>query len=192
MLCVQKDILEVKNEDIVWIETFTGKRVNPLHMRPEDLDIRDIAHALSQLCRFTGHCKFLYTVGMHSILVAERMEAGFISSPTDCLAALLHDATEAYLNDMSRPTKNSIGQYKEVENRLMGAVVDRFDLHGADWTEIKKIDNALLATEAEQLMPSRGLGWWLPEVAVNTIIPKVSCEEVEETFLERFRQFGGA
>ena len=50
-----------------WIQTFTGKRMYPLDPKPEDICIEDIAHALSNICRFTGHTKKFYSVGEHSI-----------------------------------------------------------------------------------------------------------------------------
>jgi len=81
-----------------WIQTYTGKRFWPLDPRPEDVDILDIAHSLSLLCRFTGHTSSFYSVSQHSILVAQEVPKRLR------LWALFHDAAEAYIGDIARPT----------------------------------------------------------------------------------------
>ena len=53
-----------------WIQTYSGKKFYPLDPRPEDIDIRDIAHALSLNCRFNGHCRCFYSVAEHSVGVS--------------------------------------------------------------------------------------------------------------------------
>jgi len=80
-----------------WIETYTGKQFYPLDPYPEDIDVRDIAHALSNLCRFTGHCRAFYSVAEHSIYVSTHVPK------TMALQALFHDAPEAYIADISGP-----------------------------------------------------------------------------------------
>lgn len=183
----------------VWIETYTGKQVDPLHMRVEDIDIQDIAKPLSHICRYVGQCKRFYSVGQHSIHVAELVEGAMIEKEgwnkevidKTCLAALLHDAPEAYTNDISRPVKYSLKEFVEIEKRLMGVITERFNLQGADWQLIKKMDNAMMATEAYQLMKSKGKGWWLPEPRLEYGIPEMSFEEVTYQFIERFCRSGG-
>ena len=91
------------NKEVTWIETFTGKRVNPMHLDEELIDINDIAHSLALQCRFVGHCLMFYSIAEHSILVADTVHKEMISRYTTavkdsykltCLAALLHDAAE--------------------------------------------------------------------------------------------------
>src|SRR5271165_7548492 len=82
-----------------WIQTYTGRVMYPLDPRPEEINIIDIAHALSNLCRFTGHVRTFYSVAEHSVRVSQHCD------PKDALWGLLHDASEAYLADMSRPMK---------------------------------------------------------------------------------------
>src|ERR1051326_5301684 len=109
------------------IMTFSGRWINPLNPRPEDIDIVDIAHALSNQCRFTGHTRFFYSVAQHSCLVSDEC-----ANPHK-LGGLLHDASEAYLSDIARPIKAQPGfgeVYKTCENKLMIAVAKRFSL---DW-----------------------------------------------------------
>src|SRR5579885_2784587 len=83
-----------------WIQTYCGVAFYPLDPRPEEILIEDIAHALSMLCRFTGHVKRFYSVAQHCVYVSHRCD------PKDALWGLLHDAAEAYLNDISRPVKS--------------------------------------------------------------------------------------
>src|SRR5271156_4912831 len=85
------------SSDSAWIQTFTGKKFYPFNPKPQDIDIRDIAHALSNICRFTGHTKRFYSVAEHSRNVAKLVPAHMK------LQALLHDASEAYLCDIARP-----------------------------------------------------------------------------------------
>lgn len=102
-----------------WIQTFLGKPFWPLSPRPEDIDIRDIAHALAMTCRFTGHSQKFYSVAEHSVRVSRIVPAQF------ALHGLLHDASEAYLCDLSRPIKHgsTLGaEYCRIEDNLMQAV----------------------------------------------------------------------
>lgn len=132
-----------------WIETFTGKRFPLLEPDESLICIEDIAHALSQQCRWTGHTKYFYSVAEHSIWVSR------YSSAVDRLEGLLHDASEAYLSDLSRPVKHCtpIGApYLEIEKRLMHAIVNKFGLSDAMPNSVKEADNFLLWAEKQLLM----------------------------------------
>ncbi len=189
------------NEEVIWIETYTGRHVNPLELKPEDIDITDIAHSLSQLCRFVGHCRRFYSVAQHSIHVASLVFEEFSKqlfedikfADRTCLAALLHDGAEAYLSDLSRPVKHSgmFKQYRELERIVTGRIMERYGCTGVDWQLIKKMDDTMLATEAANLMFSGGAGWCLPETALTHDIPEMDVEEMEELFTERFFRYGG-
>ncbi len=162
-----------------WIQTFTGKQFYPLEPDIELICIEDIAHALSMLCRFTGHCKHFYSVGQHSILMAQHMPGEYL------LEGLLHDAAEAYINDMSRPVKGDIAKYRAIEFRLRMRIEKRFNLKDVS-SIVKKVDNALLYLEGHYLMPN--VSTWnikkpdlfLPEESFESWSPQV----VEAHFLE--------
>jgi uncharacterized protein len=91
--------------------TYTGKIVHLPEPLEDEIDILDIAHALSQMCRFTGHTSFFYSVGYHSILASEFVEPAHLA-----LEALLHDAHEAYIADLPRPIKllDEMAGYKTI------------------------------------------------------------------------------
>ena len=74
------------------MNTYTGKKFDPLQMKPEDVDLLDIAHALSLLCRGGGHIDRFYTVGQHSINCAREAQARGWERKL-ILACLLHDAS---------------------------------------------------------------------------------------------------
>lgn len=157
-----------------WIATYTGKRFYPLDPRAEDIDINDIIHALSNLCRFGGHCVGFYSVAQHCVLVS------LMCAPEDALWGLLHDASEAYLVDVPSPLKKeeSFAAYRAAETELMATICDVFGLSRDEPPSVKLADKRVLATEARDLTMTEGRGWvatvdpyefhikpWTPEVA---------------------------
>ena len=135
------------DSDHSWIMTFSGKRFYPLAPRIEDIDIVDIAHALSNICRFTGHVRSFYSVAQHSVLCAQ------YAPDRLKLALLLHDASEAYLCDVARPVKHAPGMapYRAAEQHLQTLIGQRFGVSFED-SIIHDIDNRMLMTERRDLM----------------------------------------
>lgn len=151
-----------------WIQTFTGKQFYPADPRPEDVDIRDIAHSLSHICRFNGHCSRHYSVAEHSILVALHVAWDDAHSETraqDTLAALLHDASEAYLCDIPRPLKRmpEMAPYRAMEANVERVIAERFGLPYPMPAIVKRHDERALATEYRDLVLSKHHGWSLRE-----------------------------
>lgn len=140
------------------ILTWSGRYVNPLDLRPEDVSLDDIAHALSNQCRFSGHTSDFYSVANHSVLVCELLVERGCQADT-CLWGLLHDASEAYLVDLPSPLKQSaeLGvAYLRVEERAMLAVAEAFALPWPIPETVHEADLALLAAERRDLMPPQG------------------------------------
>lgn len=128
------------------IRTFSGLYVNVFEPTPEMICIEDIAHALSHQCRFGGHLPMFYSVAEHSVLcsVASKKENQF--------AALMHDASEAYLLDIPSPIKSGLKNYKELETGLMNVIAKKF---GFEWPmnkEVVEIDKMMLEAEWEHIM----------------------------------------
>ena len=136
----------MSNKD-VWYNTFTGKKVFPLDPDPEQICLDDIAHALSNICRFTGHCSEFYSVAQHSILVS------VYSSAENAMWGLLHDAAEAYLCDVTSPVKRSglMSGYRAAEEKMMKCIAVKFGLSWPVPEETIKLDGILLMTEARDL-----------------------------------------
>lgn len=128
------------------IRTFTGKYVNVFEPTEEMICIEDIAHSLSFQCRFGGHLPKFYSVAQHSALCSQMVEQEFK------LAALLHDASEAYLLDIPSPVKNGLSNYKEIEDNLMKVIAEKFNFEYPLPTEVKLADLRLLNLEWNSLM----------------------------------------
>lgn len=146
------------------ILTYSGKYVTPLDLQPWQVDITDIAHALSMQCRFSGHVSEFYSVAQHSVLVAQYL-ANRGASYEVMRLGLLHDAAEAYLQDMARPLKENskLGEaYRDAEQRAFNAIAAAFDLLYLHHADVKEADLALLALERSHLMPGNG-EWGLLE-----------------------------
>lgn len=185
-----------------WIPTFTGKKVDPFHLTEEDIDINDIAHSLALQCRFAGHTLIFYSVAEHCILVADEvgkqlaedyMGSVEVANRT-CLAALLHDAAEAYIGDMSRYFKHhpELKFVIELEQQIMGKIGRKFHCAGADYQLIKRADSIMLATEAKHLIADGGEGWYLPEPALTGGMRSLQIGgDAEIAFLETFELYGG-
>jgi len=156
-----------------FIETYTGRRFRPLAPDPAQIDIRDIAHALSQQCRFSGHTRAPYSVAQHSVLVAHEVERQG-GSREEQLWGLLHDASEAYLVDIPSPLKQThvFAAYREAEETMMVAICNRFNLPLDEPDIVRAADVTLLGREARDLMPFRPEHWGgLQPVAGKRIIP---------------------
>lgn len=181
-----------------WMQTYTGKQFFPLDPTGSDLDIVDIAHALSNVCRFNGHASRHYSVAEHSILVAlhvanddERPDAQTV------LAALLHDASEAYLCDIPRPLKMmpEMAPYREMEARLEHAIAARFGLPCQMPEIVKRHDMRALATEYRDLVPVKGAPWNLgvePWEGMDLEYPPSGGSSyVKDMFLAWYRHLSG-
>src|SRR5215211_8159120 len=124
-----------------FIQTLSGRRVNPLDAAPEDIDPADIARALANTCRFGGHSKAFYSVAQHSAIVCDLLEERG-ATPDELMAALLHDAAEAYLGDLPHPLKHrsELGAaFRVAEKRLEAVIEERFALPQAA-ARIKPLD----------------------------------------------------
>ena len=145
-----------------YLQTVSGRRVDPFDPDPSQLDIGDIARALGNLCRFGGHSRVFYSVAQHSVIVSELVEQRG-GDAEDVFAALMHDASEAYLGDMPHPIKHRSplgAAFRAAEEHLEAAIRDRFGIR-ADVPEIKRADPALLATERRAFSAE---SWHWPEL----------------------------
>jgi len=165
-----------------WMQTFTGRQFWPIDPRANEVDIEDIAHALSMMCRYNGHCKIFYSVAEHSVLVSRAL-------PDDlALWGLLHDASEAYIADIVRPAKRFIAGYCDVEDRIMNAVCERFGLSPTMPAEVKRVDNAILADEQRSIMATPPAPWTLPEPALGVEIIGWAPWQAKQRFLARYAE----
>jgi hypothetical protein len=177
-----------------WIQTASGRSFYPLDPRPDEIDIRDIAHSLSLTCRFRGHCQTYYSVAEHSVRCAEYLERLRPWDKKLQLWGLLHDAAECMLCDVPRPIKPFLTGFKEIEDNISKAVAEKFDLPWPMHMDVKLADNVLLATEARDLMGHDAYERWGKDMAVpleEQIIP-LHWWMAENLFLETFERLRAA
>ncbi|MGN0164357.1 MAG: phosphohydrolase [Candidatus Ornithomonoglobus sp.] len=132
-----------------YITTFTGKHFYPLEPDYRDINIEDIAHSLSLLCRANGHYREFYSVADHCIDCAcEALARGFDNYTA--LICLLHDASEAYVSDIPRPVKRELNGIDEIENRLLNEIYRSLAGRLPDSEQlgiVKEIDDCMLYHE---------------------------------------------
>lgn len=163
-----------------WIQTFTGRKFEPLDPDPAAIVVEDIAHALSLHCRFNGHCRVFYAVAEHSVRVSRQL------SGNDALWGLLHDASEAYLSDVPKPLKQNLPDYRAAEAHLMRAIAQRFDLSWPIPEAVHAADATLLATERRDLMADAPDDWGLRASPLDEPIDPLAPADAERWFLARF------
>lgn len=135
-----------------YIELSSGRRWYVGDPDPADVCIEDIAHALSNLCRFGGHSRVFYSVAQHSVLCAQ---AAWGLGADAVFNVLMHDASEAYLVDLPRPVKLMLPDYKSLEILTEEAIALAFPgLRFPHPDYVKEIDNRMLNTEQIHLMPA--------------------------------------
>jgi uncharacterized protein len=146
-------------------QTFTGRIVNPTRLNPDDICDEDIAHALSQICRFAGHTKKFYSVAQHSVYVS------MYSKTPDALWGLLHDASEAYLVDVPTPVKSSyeMAGYRILEARAMRAIMWHYGLPEVEPASVKYADRLSLVSEARTLVTNCDVDAWCSSVGVPRV-----------------------
>lgn len=166
------------------MNTWSGRQFDPLHMQPTDVSLKDIAHALSLLCRGGGHLDRFYSVGQHCINCAREAHARGWSNRL-VLACLLHDASEAYISDIIRPVKIHLDNYREIEDRIMSVILIAFGLHDltpAENTAWKQIDDDMLRGELREMIVSTHDLPPIPLAAVPDFTEHPH-QEIEEAFL---------
>jgi hypothetical protein len=165
-----------------WMQTASNLAFWPLDPWPSEVHLYDIAHALSNLCRYGGHCKKFYSVAEHSVHVSR------VVPPEHALAGLLHDATEAYCADVPRPLKRFLTGYAEIEQRIWVAIATRFQLPVDLPATVKEADNTVLLAEKEQILGPTPLPWhWA--AGLNPADVRIDCwspHDAKQAFIHRY------
>ena len=175
-----------------YITTYTGKHFDPANPDIAQVDIRDIAHALSLICRGNGQVKSFFSVGQHCINAAkEAIARGY--SKRVILACLLHDAGESYLSDVPRPLKPSMPEYVRTEEHLLDLIYEKYLGYKLDKEEqslVKSIDNDLLYYDLKELLNEVSESSE-PELLISLSYEFVSFAQVEQEYLNLFNSYFG-
>jgi hypothetical protein len=173
-------------------ETLSGKFVNLANPQADQLDMSDIASALGNICRFNGHTRRFYSVAEHSVHVARLLPDRRVA-----LFGLLHDASEAYLGDVNPALKRLLPQYITLEEKFQDAICSKFARGVPSVFErrmIKLSDVHMLASEAADIMPSKGRGWRILDEVRDLAPVKLqywSPPEATSMFMKTFITLGG-
>jgi hypothetical protein len=173
---------------------FSGNIINPFDIRPEDIHIEDIAHALSLMNRFAGHTKRPISVAQHSVYVS-----GLVDGTGHELQALVHDGSEAYIADLVKWVKETepLAGYRELEEKVQRAVYMRFNCPLEMAPEVELADRIMVRWEG---MQGYGEHFAIPhpnyppltEAEIKSIGPWSfwSWQQSKEAFLTRARCLG--
>jgi 5'-deoxynucleotidase YfbR-like HD superfamily hydrolase len=176
------------------METYTGGMYWPCDPRVDEVHPLDVAHALSNLCRFGGHARRFYSVAEHAILMCDYVRTALGRPREDCLLALVHDAAEAYTGDVPRPLKRSLQRssvdFCDMLTRNELVVAQRFGVPHElpDW--LREVDDRIVSDEREQVMDTRRINdWWEhPKGKLGVELQFWTPMQAEVRFLKRLKQ----
>jgi uncharacterized protein len=166
-----------------WEHTFTGKQFWPLDPKSDEIDLEDIAHGLSQQCRFNGHCKEFYSVAQHSVIVSK------IVRPDQALAGLFHDAPETYIGDIVSPLKRFLPkEFMDIEKKIEEVIFEHFNIINYDKSHVKEADKIALIPELRDLMGPPPKKWnedglYIP---LQEKIAPLNPIQAKQLFLKRY------
>jgi len=166
-----------------WITTQSGKHFDYLNPSVDSICIEDIACALSNICRFTGHVQDFYSVAQHSVHVS------YLVEPEFALEALLHDAAEAYCSDINSPLKRLLPDYRYIIKRVEKVIAAKYGLPPEMSQQVKHADLVMLATERRDLDFDNGTYWQMLdgiEPATHFIISPFNPRQARVLFLQRY------
>lgn len=163
--------LILDNND-AWIQSVSGKRLDILSLKPENICLDDIAHSLSNICRFNGHTKYNYSVAQHSVLFYRYMKRQGYSLRIR-KQALMHDAPEYIIGDITSPLKQIIKPIiKPIEANIWKAIAAKYDINPELNQVVKRGDLSILFNERQSLFTKLiEWGWSVSPLSGVRIIP---------------------
>lgn len=169
-----------------WFTTATGKKLYLFEPAPDQIDILDIAHALSHICRWGGHALEFFSVADHCLRVSQLVPLD------DALAGLLHDGTEAYLGDVITPLKRALKDYALLERAWWECIADRFQISREIPDSVKKADRFMLEYERRDIVNNAHKFEWEPDrLPVGPKLVPLSITKARAQYLNRFCELIG-
>lgn len=173
-----------------YISTYTGIHFYPTEPNINDIEIKDIAHALSLICRGNGQVNSFFSVGQHCLFCAKEAKARGYDNRI-ILACLVHDAAESYMSDVPRPFKKTLDGYVAQEEKILSLVYQKFlgtDLNDDEAKIVSQIDDDLLYFDLKYLL-NEDPGTEEPKMHIKVSHKFVPFEEVEKEYLELFYKY---
>lgn len=175
------------------IQLADGQMFDLVNPDPRVITIDVIAHALSRICRFTGHVSVpLYSVAEHSVRVS------WLVPDHDAREGLMHDAAEALIGDVAAPLKRLLPDYRRIEERIEKVIAERFGLLYPWPLSVKEADLDMLRLEAVTFMQPEGIPDWAPILAREPVVYEADWlghlgwghVRAFETFIDRAKELG--
>ena len=168
-----------------YITTYTGKKFHACAPWQREICLKDIAHSLSQNCRFNGHCDDFYSVAEHCIHVSNFVPKQY------ALWGLLHDASEAYVPDIPAPFKSDLTNFREQEDRILQKILEKYGLEMPEPEEVHKVDKLIAGLEGRDLFKKPPEWVELYDLSMFgdfKITKPMSPREAELAYIYRFKE----
>jgi len=183
------------NENFMMM-TYPGLRfLDPFNPDPEQIHIEDIANSLGMLCRYGGHVKNFYSVAEHCVLMADHVFKRE-NSQSLAFAVLMDDAPEAYLQDLIRPNKIRLAEYRVADNAFGKVIRNKYGIaHGGFLSEVvHQYDFRMLRTEMSQMLGEVFIQMHFPKIAKAEYLDGVELQywrphEARLKFTEAFYRY---
>lgn len=173
-----------------WIELHSGGRFPFKSFTKGDIHIQDLAHALAHVCRYNGHVQKFYSVAEHSVVMMLWAERNLKDiTPVELMTILLHDASEAYIGDMTRPLKQMFPEFKALEERIHMAVAERFGTMYPHPEWLKDLNLRILVDERKQAMGKTENDWGMTSLeGLNVYLSFWSPAEARDQFRKQYER----
>ncbi len=166
--------------------TYSGIKFDVVNINAQDIEIKDIAHSLSLLCRGNGHYKYFYSVAQHCLNCYEEAKFRKLSLKLQ-LACLMHDSSEAYLADIISDVKEICPDYIVHEKNLLAAINEKYNLKllDSEWITVFDIDKYILKCEFQEIQKNP-LGKIESSNNCHLDFHLRDCRKIERRFLKIF------
>lgn len=160
-----------------------GEYFDLLNPTQYDYPIEVVANALANICRYTGHVTRFYSVAEHSVLVSQAVPEKY------ALEGLLHDASEAFVGDVSSPLKKLLPEYQKIEDGVQAAIAKHFNLIYPFPHEIHEADKRVYWSERQTIAPGKDRLWHQELRASRKVTPAgMTPIMAKRMFLSRFKE----
>jgi len=162
------------------IQLMSGRMLDFKDPKPDQFTIEDIALGLSRQPRFGGHTKAFYSVAQHCVHLAQVVPKGYK------MQALMHDASEAFMGDMSTPLKHLLPDYMDIEEGVSGAIQKAFGFSPMS-PLLEVADARMLITERNALLPTYNEKDWAGHEPYPIKIRPMIMEKAYGEFLKAYQ-----